>query len=320
MTSVSLPVVSVLGGGSVGRVLLRLLADCKAATAGDIVCRSAASAASAASFVGNGARPLTLLSLEDGAAVRADIWLLCVPDAALRQAAASLARGLTAATAGSGELYALPLAVLHVSGALPASLVAAELPPCVPCASVHPAAAFSRAGAELQCSANGQGLHGVTAAVEGDEAALAAAAPLISALGMRTLKLATAAKPLYHASAVLASNGIVALLAAAESAAVAATGLPPGEARSALIGPLVSRALEAALRLGPVAALTGPAARGDTATVEASAAALVAFDAGHASLYSAVTEGCLRLAAERARGADYSGSRPDAKSVAPSPP
>jgi predicted short-subunit dehydrogenase-like oxidoreductase (DUF2520 family) len=71
----------------------------------------------------------------------------------------------------------------------------------------------------------------------------------------------------YHAAAAIASNFLLTLEAAAESVAAGA-GIGPDDAR-ALLGPLVRQTVENWLTDGPEAALTGPVARGDEATVAA---------------------------------------------------
>jgi predicted short-subunit dehydrogenase-like oxidoreductase (DUF2520 family) len=73
--------------------------------------------------------------------------------------------------------------------------------------------------------------------------------------------VADADRPLYHAAAVVASNHIVVLLAQVERLAGAA-GVPM-EAYLDLLRATVENVGE----VGAVAALTGPAARGDTATI-----------------------------------------------------
>jgi predicted short-subunit dehydrogenase-like oxidoreductase (DUF2520 family) len=66
----------------------------------------------------------------------------------------------------------------------------------------------------------------------------------------------------YHAAAVIASNHLVAVLGQAER--VAAQAGVPFEAYLDLVRATVDNVAE----LGPAAALTGPAARGDDATIQ----------------------------------------------------
>jgi predicted short-subunit dehydrogenase-like oxidoreductase (DUF2520 family) len=103
---------------------------------------------------------------------------------------------------------------------------------------------------------------GVTAS---DDADARAAEQLAHALGLTPFTLDDAARPLYHAAAALASNGVVTLLAAAADLWDRA-GLDHALAPRAL-GVLAARALSNTVAAGPAAAITGPVARGDAATV-----------------------------------------------------
>ena len=85
--------------------------------------------------------------------------------------------------------------------------------------------------------------------------------------------MADADRAAYHAAAVIAANHLVALMGQVERVAATA-GLP----LDAFAG-LIRAASEDALALGPGAALTGPAARGDWETVERHRAAIAAMPA-----------------------------------------
>jgi predicted short-subunit dehydrogenase-like oxidoreductase (DUF2520 family) len=161
-----------------------------------------------------------------------DLVLLCVPDGAIQEVARSVATGPW---------------IAHVSGAT--SLTA--LAPHVKRFGLHPLQTFTRSrGAEQ--------LDGAWAAVtaENDDAE-AHARWLADTLGLRPFVIADANRALYHAGAAIASNYLVTLYRAA-SRLLAAAGAPP----EALI-PLMQRTIDNGFEL------TGPIARGDTATVEA---------------------------------------------------
>ena len=109
---------------------------------------------------------------------------------------------------------------------------------------------------------------GAGAAVAGsDEAALAAARALAERLGMVPVTVADGDRAAYHAAASIASNFLVTLESAAERVAATA-----GVTRAQL-APLVRATVDNWAALGP-AALTGPIARGDAATVARHRAAL----------------------------------------------
>ena len=98
---------------------------------------------------------------------------------------------------------------------------------------------------------------GVTIAVAGDPLVASVAA----SLGARLVEVADGDRARYHAAASIAANHVVALLGQVERIA-ARVGLPV----EAFLG-LTRAAVEDVERLGPRAALTGPAARGDWATI-----------------------------------------------------
>lgn len=97
---------------------------------------------------------------------------------------------------------------------------------------------------------------------------------LAAALGAKPFFLSDDKRPLYHAAASLACNYLVTLEGLAEELFVAA-GMPPEEARQLFL-PLVRTTLENLAKQGPVAALTGPARRGDRQTIAAHIRALQA--------------------------------------------
>jgi len=108
-------------------------------------------------------------------------------------------------------------------------------------------------------------LRGVSCGVEGDGALERRLARLVRALGARPFSLRGADRARYHAAAVLASDYVVALRAAAEDAWSLA-GLPRAQAGRAL-QPLTEGAVAALGALPLERALTGPIARGDVQTV-----------------------------------------------------
>jgi predicted short-subunit dehydrogenase-like oxidoreductase (DUF2520 family) len=106
--------------------------------------------------------------------------------------------------------------------------------------------------------------------------ALALLVPAFEAIGARPVPSTPAAKTVYHAASVFASNYLVTVLDAALRAYQAA-GVPADVARE-LARPLATETLANVFRLGPEAALSGPIARGDAATVARQQAAVTAWD------------------------------------------
>jgi predicted short-subunit dehydrogenase-like oxidoreductase (DUF2520 family) len=182
--------------------------------------------------------------LARGESAEADVVLISVPDGEIVAAA-------TAVGQGSARF------VGHTSGATP---IAALSSAGVEAFGLHP----------LQTFAGGEGIDafaGVGCAVAGSTAAATAVARgLAEQLGMRPFEIPDADRAAYHAAASVASNFLVTLQHAAEEIAAGA-GLERDEAR-ALLAPLVRSTVENWVERGPEAALTGPVARGDEATVD----------------------------------------------------
>jgi predicted short-subunit dehydrogenase-like oxidoreductase (DUF2520 family) len=199
---------------------------------------------------------------ERGLAVGADapeLVLLCVPDSAIAEVAASLEPGPW---------------VAHVSGATPL----AALAPHVRRFSVHPLQTFTRSRGPEQ-------LDGAWAAVcaETDDAR-ATGFELAETLGLRPFELDDSERTLYHAGAVFVSNYLVTLHRAAallfESAGA------PAEA----LEPLMRRTIENDFEL------TGPISRGDWTTVEAHREAIRAARPELDDLYETLADATLALA------------------------
>lgn len=214
------------------------------------------------------------------------LLLLAVRDDAIAPVAAALAGAAVEVAAGP--------AALHLSGVL-------GLAPLAPLArmgfavgSCHPLQTFSGSHGDAGRFA------GTAFAVDGEGEGLAAAERLVGALGGWPVRVPPGRRGLYHLAASIGANGLTALVGASRDALVAA-GLAPAEALEAL-GPLLRAALEEALRLGPETSLTGPAARGDDATVEAHRRVALAWDASRAALLEALLREQSRLARRRPAG------------------
>ena len=178
------------------------------------------------------------------------ILILAVPDSALAEVAYDLSR--------PGE--APPGCVaLHLAGALTTEALAPLHSVGYPVGSLHP----------LQAIADpwhsGDRLIGAAYALAGEPAAITAARRLVNALEGIPLVIPPQMRPLYHASAVVASNYLIGLLAFSVRLMME-TGVSESDAIEALI-PLMRGTLENLDHLGVAHALTGPIARGDADTV-----------------------------------------------------
>jgi predicted short-subunit dehydrogenase-like oxidoreductase (DUF2520 family) len=209
-----------------------------------------------------------------------ELIILTVPDDAIAGVAAGLRMY-------SGQ------AMVHTSGLLEADVLQPAMAAGTQIGSFHPLVAF--ADTERAVAA----LHGATIAIEGDDQLAALLARMAEVVGGQPVRLVPGAKAAYHAAAVLAAGGFIALLdAIAELGSVA--GLD--EAGSlAIYGPLIEQTLGNARALGIRTALTGPMTRGDRGTLEAHLAALRRHAPDVLPLYAAAAEREIALA--EARGA-----------------
>ena len=115
------------------------------------------------------------------------------------------------------------------------------------------------------------------------------AAEVVADLGGRAFEVADEDRVVYHAAAVAASNHLVALMGQVERMA-AGIGVP-GEAYL----DLARATLDNVAALGPAAALTGPVARGDWATVARHLKALEGLDEADAAVYRSLASAAKRL-------------------------
>jgi predicted short-subunit dehydrogenase-like oxidoreductase (DUF2520 family) len=168
--------------------------------------------------------------------------LLCVPDAQIAVAAASVKPGP---------------AVGHCSGATGLDVLAPH-----PAFSLHPLMTFTGGERPVRLAGAGAAVAGTTPQT------LAMARRLAGALGLHAIEVAPEDRVAYHAAASIASNFLVTLEAAAERLA-AGVGI---ERR--LLLPLVRATVENWGDLGAEHALTGPVARGDDETVARQRAAV----------------------------------------------
>jgi predicted short-subunit dehydrogenase-like oxidoreductase (DUF2520 family) len=127
-------------------------------------------------------------------------------------------------------------------------------------------------------------LRGAWFAVAGDPLGAA----VVAALDGRAFAVADQHRALYHAAACVAANHVVALLGQVERLSAAA-GVPFGA-----FFDMVRAAVDGAEQVGPAAALTGPAARGDTETI---ARHLAAMPADERPAYEAMVAAARRLVA-----------------------
>jgi len=216
-----------------------------------------------------------------------DLLLVAVADPALDEVVAALARRSSTQRSSPARLQAA--VVLHVAGSRGASALAPLAVAGCATGTLHPLKAFPHA---LPDPAEARE---VMFAVDGDPAAVALAQRLALAWGAVPRRVAEEDRDLYHLGATLAAGGVVTLLAAAERVARAA-GLPPEVLDGYLAlarGALTEAGRELAAEGTFATAITGPAARGDGATVKRQLAALAALSPELADLAARVAREAL---------------------------
>jgi predicted short-subunit dehydrogenase-like oxidoreductase (DUF2520 family) len=277
----------IIGPGAVGQTLGRLLHARAGVEVAGVVAREAERAARARDVIGQG-RVLTFADRPDAAS--GDLVMLSVSDGAIDEAAAWLARAVDPAG----------LVVFHCSGARDLASLEPLRQAGAAVAALHPVKAFADPARDIDT------FDGVVCTLQGDEAAVAALASAVAAIGGDPVVLPRDVdRRLYHAGAVFASNYLAGLVQSALDCHAAA-GI---DAASALriLSPILRDALAAILDKGPVQALTGPIARGDAEAVEAQTEAIAAVDADLATTYRALGRRTLRLARRKTPGLDLAG-------------
>jgi predicted short-subunit dehydrogenase-like oxidoreductase (DUF2520 family) len=271
---------NIVGAGKVGRVLGRLFAASGSFVVQDVLTRSPASADEAVRFIGSGAAVAGFADMR-----AADVWMLAVSDDAIEPVCGLLAQN--AKLAGS--------VVFHCSGAKSSAALEAAARAGAMTASLHPVRSFADPAHVAQH------FEATFCGIEGDAGALALLGEALTRIGGEAVPIDAAAKTVYHAASVFASNYLVTVLDAALRSYKAA-GISDEVARR-LAGPLAQESLDNVLRLGPDAALTGPIARGDTSTVARQQAALDGWDADSGALYRALALATSALALRRRKAA-----------------
>jgi predicted short-subunit dehydrogenase-like oxidoreductase (DUF2520 family) len=190
------------------------------------------------------------------AAADAEVVVIATPDAAIRPVCERLAGALRPRASVAHASGASGLDALDAAAATGASTLAVH--PYQTCPTVE-AAVERMAGATFAVTAR-------------DEAGYTLGERLARDAGGRPFRIADELKPLYHASAVFASNYLVTVTALAEQLARAA-GVPDPAGALALLQEATLANIE---RVGPAEALTGPAVRGDALTLRRNIEALAA--------------------------------------------
>jgi predicted short-subunit dehydrogenase-like oxidoreductase (DUF2520 family) len=219
---------------------------------------------------------------------RVDLVLLAVPDDVLP----GLVKGLAAA-----EAFRAGQIVAHTCGAHGVAVLAPAVELGVLPLALHPVMTFTGRAEDVPrlaaCS------FGVTAT---DEPGWSVGEALVVEMGAEPVRVPESARALYHAALAHGANHLAVLVRDAADM-LRATGIEASGSAERVLAPLLSAALDNALRHGD-RALTGPVARGDVETVRAHLRELHVTDPDLAETYRV-------LAARTARRAAGAGLLPE---------
>ena len=215
------------------------------------------------------------------AAAKGNIVLLAVPDKEIVECAQEIAT--------SGDLQK-GCVVLHICGSQNAEVLSCLRRVGAAVGSMHPLQSFSG-----DTAAGAACIRGTYFAIDGDEAAVAAASDMIEVLGGHRLLVSGEQRALYHAAACMASNYLTALLHGSVRL-MGQCGISPEDALPAL-APIVMATLKNIMVHGTLPALTGPIVRGDDQTLVRQLKQVDDLPK-EAALYRALAEYTIAIAAE----------------------
>jgi predicted short-subunit dehydrogenase-like oxidoreductase (DUF2520 family) len=216
-------------------------------------------------------------------AAAAEAAILTVPDDEIATVCAALAE---AGAFRSGQT------VLHLSGSVSLTALDPAAAAGAGVVSVHPLQTVPTVEAALE-RIPGSAMAVTARSEEGYELG----ERLAGDAGGRPFRLSDERKPLYHAGAVFSSNYVTVLAATAERLLGEAGVDDP----VAAFAPLARASLDNALEMGPGAALTGPAARGDAGTIRRNLEVLEARAPETVAAYVVLARAALDLAERSGR-------------------
>ena len=241
--------IGIIGGGKVGCCLAGYL---KQQLQGITASSEAHSLQLAERF---GLKPCTNVELVQ----RADVLLLTVPDRLIGAVAEQLVHECaeSAATEADSKQSLMGKIFLHCSGSMGLEALAPLQREGAHVGSLHPLQSFAGGATELA---------GVYMAMDGDEAACAAAQQIAATMGGHPFQVPAAERAAYHAAACICSNYAVAVEALTQRLMSRWLG-DEAAAWQALLPLFKGTAANLERTASPRTALTGPIARGDVTTV-----------------------------------------------------
>jgi predicted short-subunit dehydrogenase-like oxidoreductase (DUF2520 family) len=257
-----------------------------------VAARRLAAARQGVRFIGGG-KPLALL---DPRLTEAAIIILTTSDGALAEVAKQLAGRPGERKAWRGKV------VLHTCGSLPSGVLQPLKRQGAAIGALHP---FQTVPSP---SVGVRNLRGCYWAIEGDPAAQRKARVCVKALEGMPFNVRPTQKTLYHLAAFLVCPTLVTLMEKS-AGLLRRAGVPEGVARP-MLQQFVAETAANFRALGAKRALTGPAVRGDWATIERHLAALHKASPEVVPLYRELLRAMLRLARKQKAANAVRESRP----------
>jgi len=266
---------NVIGCGKVGKTLSRLWSRHDVFKVQNVLNRSLQSAAQAVDFVGSGRAVDDFAQLQ-----KADVVMISASDESIGPCCRRLA---------ATDILDRDVVVFHSSGSLSSHLLEPARKRGASVASIHPIKSCADPAASAETFA------GTYCAIEGDPAACDVLRDALERCGAITFPLDPKFKTIHHAACVMVCNYLVALME---------TGLRcfekggiPRDTAMDVMKPIVTGTVDNVFRLGPVAALTGPIARGDRSVVQRHCEALSQWDEDILEIYKGLGRVAVELSA-----------------------
>jgi len=268
-------ILNIIGTGNVGQTLGYLLVKHQLVQLGGVYNRTQRKALDAIDFIGQGVHYDCITDLP-----HAHVTLLTTPDDFITESATAFAVNKQIRP---GDI------VFHCSGTLSSDCLRVLKEKGCYLASVHPMKSFKQPAISVTQYA------GAYCAMEGDEEALAVLEPLFTAIGSIPHRIKKEKKALYHAAAVFASNYLITLSHQALNCLMEA-GVDQKLAMPMIVNIMQSTLTNLATIQSPRRALTGPAQRGDIATIELHLSAFT--DEQQKALYKSLLQATLAMVDE----------------------
>jgi len=275
--------VAIIGAGRIGQAMGRLLTQSRVPIA-LVAARDPAAARRAVRFIGEG-KPI---GLTDPGLLGVSVLLIATSDSAVAEVARELAKLGKGSGAWRGKV------VLHTCGSLPCTVLRPLKLRGAAIGALHPYQTVPSPQAGVR------NLRGCYWALEGDRRALRVARHWVELLRGVTFSVHPKAKTLYHLSAFIVCPTVVTLMA--QAAELLKQAGVPHRISHPMLRQFVAETAKNFADLGPRRALTGPAVRGDWATIRRHVAALRRSAPAFEPVYDSLLQAMLRLAGTKRRG------------------